>query len=176
MRSFAAIWSEIEQAKAEACRQAEEAKLLKQRRTYNIYVDTEGNVCRRGDFHEAQNTPREKNSEIIWWASSEPNWKSEWEISKVSCMDRYQLEKWLKKARDKLHHISVPLKRRTSINQQFVTTRITHIAQIIQSPELPDSSEIRQAIKEIDEIMQQLRNVQKELKMQIDPELTRFRR
>ncbi|WP_333594553.1 hypothetical protein [Anaerospora hongkongensis] len=176
MKRFAEIWRDIETAKEEARSIMEEGKLLQQRRSCDLVIDTDGVVYKCGNFPDAtQMSQMPIHREYIWWASCEPNWKSEWEVSYISRMDRYELEKWLKKAREKLHHVSVPLRRRVNINKRLISDRIAVIEATITSDQ-STSSDIKNAIKAISGIMNHLRSIEKELKMQVNPKLTAFKK
>ena len=175
-RPIAKIWAEIEEAKAEARAIVEEGVRQHQHRTCDILVDTDGIVYKRGDWPDA--TPSSHipiHREYIWWASSEKNWEGIWAASYLSRMDRREMEKWLKKAREKLHHVSVPLRKRVTINERMLADRVAVIENAIAADEA-DPTEVKKAIKAVKEMMNHLRGIEKELKMQVNLELTAFKR
>jgi hypothetical protein len=173
LKPITQTWAAIEEIKKEIAPLLEAAAKEKTNIWFRVYVDINGDVHKCGDFPGLAPGQRYKTPEHCELAySAEVDRWQDWEPWKRTYFEnRYALQNWITKSRDKIHHINLPMRRRVHLGKETIIKQLELVDGLLARDALPKKSETDQALNAIREVMATLRKVERELKMQINQDL-----
>jgi hypothetical protein len=197
------ILEDLKQAIEEAKAIVKAAVENKEYKSCDVLVNINGEVIRAGDFPKPnidKYTKHPDNSTLVFISNvnisplydkssggAYKDWRrigEEYEPANrygkdfENIHDNYDLKnvltRWLKKNRDKVHHVNLPMTRRIRMDRLLMEDCMKKIELVTLREDNPSEDALKGALAAVDGIMAQMRAVHKELTLQAEKDIPHF--